>query len=150
MKHITKLVQRQRLMGAFLTLLLLSGCVTISGPIEAPPPPIFPSATPAEVILLFQTPTATARATRVRATATVIATMALTDTLEATFTPTPAPHLYTVQENETLLFIATKHGISLDSLLAANTLNADSIIAVGQQLIIPTASDIVLAGAQKG
>jgi LysM repeat protein len=51
-------------------------------------------------------------------------------------TDTPAAFTHIVQPGETLFRIATRYGISLDALRAANGLSGDLIFA-GQSLIIP-------------
>ncbi|WP_456431053.1 LysM peptidoglycan-binding domain-containing protein [Nitratifractor sp.] len=45
---------------------------------------------------------------------------------------------YTVAAGDTLLYIAHKHGVSLQALLEANHLQEDSLIRVGQELVIPS------------
>lgn len=52
-------------------------------------------------------------------------------------TPTPTPRFYVVQEGDTLLGIATELELSLDSLLEANGLEEDSLLGVGQELLVP-------------
>lgn len=52
--------------------------------------------------------------------------------------PTPTPVVYTVQSGDTLGAIADRFGVTVDEILAANTVaNADSL-SIGDQLIIPT------------
>jgi LysM repeat protein len=52
-------------------------------------------------------------------------------------TPTPGPLLYTVQGGDTLYSIAAAHGVSLEDLIAANTLTDPNLIRPGDILIIP-------------
>jgi len=57
--------------------------------------------------------------------------------------PTPAPSSvggsYTVREGDTLISIAQEHSITVDELMQANGMNnaTDTLITIGQQLIIP-------------
>jgi len=52
--------------------------------------------------------------------------------------PTTSPRVeHTVQEGETLGFIALEYEVSLEDLLAANNLTEDAIIQPGQVLVIP-------------
>lgn len=51
--------------------------------------------------------------------------------------PTPTPHSYVVSEGDTLLGIATEQDIGLESLLEANGLTENSLLSVGQNLVIP-------------
>lgn len=149
MNDITNRFKQLTIAVTLLAATFLSGCVTISDPIEEPPPAIFPSATPADVVLLFQSPTAT-RTPLPRPSATATVANEPSPTPSPTPSATPAPNLYTVQPNETLAFIAKKHAISLESLLAANNLAPNAVIQAGQQLVIPSAEEIVEAEAQKG
>ncbi len=63
-----------------------------------------------------------------------------TATAEYTATPTvtPGPVVYTVQEEDLLGAIALRFDVSLEQLLEANGLSEDSLLSVGQELIIPT------------
>jgi hypothetical protein len=62
--------------------------------------------------------------------------------LPPTEPPAATPLLYTIKKNETLLKIATAHGVTLEELMAANPQikNPDKI-AEGQQITIPTPSE---------
>lgn len=51
-------------------------------------------------------------------------------------TPTP-PSIYIVQPGDTLFDIAQRYGISVDLLVAANGIQDETLIAVGQSLVIP-------------
>ena len=55
--------------------------------------------------------------------------------------PTPTVFLYTVVSGDTLEAIATRHGITLDALLAANPGLQPTVLGVGTQLIIPPGTD---------
>jgi len=55
--------------------------------------------------------------------------------------PGPTPFIYTIKKNETLLKIASNHGITLEQLLAANPqIKNPNKIAEGQQITIPAPS----------
>lgn len=49
----------------------------------------------------------------------------------------PIPFVHRVQEGENLTLIATTYGLSVEELLAANGLNEDALLAIGQPLLIP-------------
>lgn len=76
-----------------------------------------------------ETPSPSPRPTR---TASPTATM----TPSPTFTPLP-PIIHIVQKGESVGIIAKQYGVSERSVLEANGLEADSIIRIGQELIIP-------------
>ena len=79
------------------------------------------------------TPTATATITP---TATETPTVTVTPT--ETATPTASgPFVYEVQENDTLSSIAEKYNIDLLVLMALNNFNAESVIHVGDQILVP-------------
>ena len=60
----------------------------------------------------------------------------------ATEVPGPTPFIYTIKKNETLLKIASTHGITLEQLLAANPqIKNPNKISEGQQITIPTPSE---------
>lgn len=89
--------------------------------------PIFASDTP--------TPTSTL-------TPSLTPTNTLTPTITPTFTEAPtetasAPFLYEVQTGDTLSSIADQFGVDFIIIMALNGLNNDSILFVGQQLVIP-------------
>ncbi len=58
--------------------------------------------------------------------------------LPADPTPTPSPGLYIVRPGDTLWDIARRYRVPLAELVAVNGLRPDGILAVGQQLLIPT------------
>jgi len=51
--------------------------------------------------------------------------------------PSPAGPIYIVQAGDSLWDIAARFGVTIDELLAANSLNLDSLIFERQQLVIP-------------
>ncbi len=51
--------------------------------------------------------------------------------------PTPVSSTYVVQQGDTLVRIAIRHGVTLQSLVLANNLDNPNIIFAGQTLIIP-------------
>ncbi len=59
-----------------------------------------------------------------------------------TAVPAATPIVYTIKHNDTLLKIATAHGITVAQLMAANpTIKNPNIISEGQQITIPAPSD---------
>lgn len=64
-----------------------------------------------------------------------------TPALTATYTPgptaTPAQVVHVVQEGETLFEIAGEHGVSVETLMAANNITDRSLVQLGQELTIP-------------
>ncbi|MDE3074980.1 MAG: LysM peptidoglycan-binding domain-containing protein, partial [Chloroflexota bacterium] len=58
--------------------------------------------------------------------------------------PAPVLRSYVVQDGDNPYDLAIKLGISEETLLAANGLGADSTIAVGQKLLVPPVSGIVV------
>ena len=84
------------------------------------------------------TPTATATAT---STATPTETPTVTVTPTETLTPTAsAPFVYKVEENDTLFSIADKFDVDVLVLMALNNLTYESVIRVGDELLIPPPS----------
>ncbi|HXI46531.1 MAG TPA: LysM peptidoglycan-binding domain-containing protein, partial [Candidatus Acidoferrales bacterium] len=69
--------------------------------------------------------------------------------LEPTLEPAPTPFLYTVQSGDTMSRIATKFGIPLGTLIAANktTVPNPDVLNVGDQVIIPVALPSEIPGA---
>ena len=60
-----------------------------------------------------------------------------TDVLAPTIAPTPEITAHTVQEGETLTSIAILYGVTVETILEANSLGPDVVIWSGQQLEIP-------------
>jgi LysM repeat protein len=90
-------------------------------------------------IALFASDTPTATITP---TASSTPTITMTPTITATFTlePSPsaaAPFLYTVQLDDTLSSIAEQFDVEFIIIMALNGMNNDSVLFVGQELIIP-------------
>jgi LysM repeat protein len=88
-----------------------------------------------------ETPTATVTNTST-ATATVTPTetntSTPTDTPTITLTPTASgPFIYIVEENDNLFSIAEKFDVDVLVLMALNNLTYDSVIRVGDELLIP-------------
>ncbi|HEY5574012.1 MAG TPA: LysM peptidoglycan-binding domain-containing protein [Anaerolineales bacterium] len=85
------------------------------------------------------TPTVTATATQTAtATSTPTETPTITETPTVTQTPTAsAPFIYTVQEDDTLFSIAEQFGVDLLVLMALNNMSNESVIRVGDELIVP-------------
>ena len=82
---------------------------------------------------ITDTPTATATNTP---TATETPTVTVTPT--ETATPTASgPFVYEVQENDTLSSIADKYNVDLLVLMALNNFTAESVIHVGDQILVP-------------
>lgn len=67
-----------------------------------------------------------------------------------TVTATPEPRQYTVVEGDTLSYIAKKHEVSVESLMAINGIGDADELKVGTALIIPSAEDIIAAVAEQG
>jgi LysM repeat protein len=96
---------------------------------------------PAISFLSTETPTATvtntATATRT-VTPTATDTPTPTDTPTVTATPTASgPFVYVVEENDNLFSIAEKFGVDVLVLMALNNLTNESVIRVGDELLIP-------------
>lgn len=97
-------------------------------------------ATPAAAAIATATPTAglptpTATPTRRPPTATPLPTS------------TPTPRIYVVQEFDTLLGIAIEFDTTVEALTAANGLNENDFLQIGQELVIPTAGNAALPAA---
>lgn len=63
-----------------------------------------------------------------------------TATPTAMASPAPTNATYVVQKGDTLLGIALAHDVSLDELLAANGLDDNAVLAIGQELSLPGGS----------
>lgn len=85
-----------------------------------------------DVVLILQ-PTVTVEGI------TSAASVALVPTATATATPTAAPRTYDVQAGDTLLSIASRFGISVDALMAANNIASSDVLTlrIGERLIVP-------------
>lgn len=96
---------------------------------------------PALSFLATETPTPTATDTpTATATETPTATVTPTATETPTVTPTPtasAPFIYTVEEDDNLFTIAEQFGVDVLVLMALNNLTNESVIRVGDELLIP-------------
>ncbi|MCJ7657744.1 MAG: LysM peptidoglycan-binding domain-containing protein [Anaerolineales bacterium] len=96
---------------------------------------------PSISFLATEKPTATVTNTptsTVTVTPTATNTQTPTDTPTVTLTPTASgPFVYVVEENDNLFSIAEKFGIDVLVLMALNNLTYDSVIRVGDELLIP-------------
>jgi len=81
------------------------------------------------------------RARPIPPTPTPTPTSALpTPTLTPTFTPTLPPHTtYRVEHGDSLWSIALEFGVTVEALMEANDLSEDTILDIGQELLIPLA-----------
>jgi LysM repeat protein len=68
--------------------------------------------------------------------------------VETAVPPTPMSNIYTVQSGDNLSFIAAKTGVAAAEILAANNLTTDSLLNVGQSLVIPGWSGEIVAEIQ--
>ncbi|MCX6079281.1 MAG: LysM domain-containing protein [Chloroflexi bacterium] len=73
-------------------------------------------------------------------TRTPFITASLTLPVTQTAVPTLTPMIYTIARNDTLSGIASRYGVVLEALLAANPGIIPESLSVGQTLIIPSAS----------
>ena len=114
--------------AAIVVLLGLGGVFGILGGAPAASPT--PSPTPSATATPSPTPSLAPSA---------IESVAATGTAAPTATPTPAPtrRTYVVQLGDTLTTIAAKFGTTAAAIAAANGITLDTIINVGQVLIIP-------------
>lgn len=106
-----------------------------SGSLAAPPPPAPEPVAP----VATETGQATAVAQIPLQTAAPSATPAIKATAIPFASPTAQPDgkiVYTVQEGESLLYIATLLGVSLNDLVAYNNLGNNTVLQVGETLII--------------
>ncbi|WP_223169318.1 MULTISPECIES: LysM peptidoglycan-binding domain-containing protein [Microbacterium] len=62
--------------------------------------------------------------------------------------PTPAAGSYVVKAGDTVTSIASRHGVTIQAVLAANTLQMSSIIYPGQKLVIPPQGGLGLDAEQ--
>lgn len=63
----------------------------------------------------------------------------------ATPAPDPVEEVYVVQPGDTLLAIATRYGITVDSILVANNLTNPDFVFAGQRLVIPVLGNVTPA-----
>ena len=65
---------------------------------------------------------------------------AATPTAAPTVPPAPTPKVYVIKSGDTLSKIASRNGVTLEELLAANkdTIKNPNKIAIGDEIIIPT------------
>ncbi len=105
-----------------LSLFLLTNCKAIL----TPPPPAAPPAARSQTPRLTPTFAPGSFLTPIPAT--------------PTFTPVPTatPVIHVVAQNDTLFGIALEYGVSLDAILLVNGITADSILSIGQSIVIPT------------
>jgi LysM repeat protein len=61
--------------------------------------------------------------------------------------PTPTPFMYTVVENDTMIAIAVRFGVTLDDLQLANPEVSPNFLSIGTQLVIPINFDDEEQGA---
>lgn len=76
------------------------------------------------------------------------ATAVLPTEMATAFSPTPAAPVveHIVQEGQTLWRLARLYRVSIQSIVAANDLSADSVLRVGQILKIPASTSVGLSG----
>ncbi|MBN2005151.1 MAG: LysM peptidoglycan-binding domain-containing protein [Anaerolineae bacterium] len=108
-----------------LSFLFLTGCRAILTPPPAAAPPAARSQTP--------------RPTPTFAPGSFLTPIPATPTF--TPVPTATPVIHVVAQNDTLFGIALEYGVSLDAILLANGITADSILSIGQNIIIPMGTE---------
>lgn len=91
------------------------------------------------------TPTHTPTAT---ITPTPTATGTPSPTATPTGTPTPTPRTHIVESGENPSYIASLYGISVDELVALNSIDDVSGLTVGQALILPPSTDTAVVTAE--
>ena len=77
--------------------------------------------------------------------ATAVAEATVEPTVEPTAEPTATSNVYVVQSGDNLSIIATKTGVAIADILAANNITTSTVLAVGQELIIPGWSGEIVA-----
>ncbi len=88
-------------------------------------------------IFASDTPTASVTLTPSLTSSSTV-TPSITPTLTESSTPTAsAPFIYTVAQDDTLSGIADQFGVNFIIIMAINGLNNDSVLVVGQELVIP-------------
>lgn len=108
-------------------LLVAVGLVACDGVLT---PPAAPTLEQASAVLSGRQVTPTRTLARVQLTP-------IPPTATFTLSPTPTPVVHIVEQGDTLLGVALDYGITLDALLAANTLDVTDYLRIGQPLIIP-------------
>ena len=93
--------------------------------------------TPIVAIVLSPTPTQAFVPPTPTSSTTMTPSPPPAPTLTLTATPTPAPLLHKIRTGETLEFIAGKYNVTIDDLTAANDITRETILRVGQDLLIP-------------
>ncbi|RPJ54771.1 MAG: DUF3048 domain-containing protein, partial [Dehalococcoidia bacterium] len=117
----------------------ISPVVIDTPPAAEPPPETAPTAAP-QMRVLTATPTPNAPT----ATPTSIPRPA---SPTPTLTATPTPHIYVVRQYDTLLGIAVEFNTTIEALVAANDLNENDFLQIGQKLIIPTSAEAAIIAA---
>ncbi|MCC6605119.1 MAG: LysM peptidoglycan-binding domain-containing protein [Anaerolineae bacterium] len=77
--------------------------------------------------------------------ATAVAEPTAEPTVEPTAEPTATSNVYVVQSGDNLSIIATKTGVTIADIQAANNLAAGTLLDVGQELVIPGWSGEIVA-----
>jgi LysM repeat protein len=75
-------------------------------------------------------------------TATPTRTPSVIPVLTEVLLPSPTPFFYTVRLGDTLIGIASRFGVSLEALQAANPSVQPTALTVGTQLVIPTGNEL--------
>jgi LysM repeat protein len=122
------------LVGGLAIVLVAVGIVVLIAWLSGPNSPSFAfraSETPTSTVTPLPTSTAT---TTVTPTLTPTATLTPTVTTTAT---AASPFVYKIEENDTLFSIAEKFSVDVLVLMALNKLTFDSVIRVGDELLIP-------------
>ncbi|MEM7028509.1 MAG: LysM peptidoglycan-binding domain-containing protein [Chloroflexota bacterium] len=92
------------------------------------------------------TNTATPMPRQVTSTATNTPTASPTPTITPTYTPTPSPTptpiIHQIRQGETLIFLADKYNVSVDNIIRANSISENTLLQLGQDLIIPAPNTI--------
>ncbi len=159
MRTITLRFPYKKLLLGLTTCVLLAACAsTRAEPAPPPTPTLAPAfvaeSQPSPTVASLPTHTPTPTVTPAPPPALATPTASPTSTPRPTVAPDLAFEFVTVHRNEVLSVIASRHGVSVDDILAYNPLaNADQL-AVGQGLRIPhfnlpaTPSEIVLADSE--
>ena len=116
-----RVIWQQRWVWMALGLVLVAGCGTIITPPPSPTP----------------TSSSLSPATGPTSTAAAVLLTPIPPTPTFTPSPTPTPVMHLVESGDTLFGVSLEYGITLDALLAANGLDVDDYLRIGQGLIIP-------------